>query len=124
MIFGGYHNHDPQTMEARIWPRNSVSRRADFYFKWEKQPRFDGPFYGTFTYRILATDMKEFAVAWRCYIDNYSTVNQHLESLWILTNSSTPSNATITKAIDAAVAAGLPVDRNRLITVKQENCDV
>lgn len=109
-----------KTMESKIWPKNSATHNADFYYQVTKQ-KDNLPVPGTYNYQILATDNKDYAVAWSC---KDMAFNKHQEILWILTNTRIPAATIVDKALAAAATAGLTVDRNRLQTVKQDNCNV
>jgi len=116
----GYTFKSVKTMESKIWPKNSGANNADFYYQVTKQ-KDNLPVPGTYNYQILATDQTDYAVAWSC---KEMAFNQHQEILWILTRLRIPPKATVDAALEAATKAGLTVDRNKLQTVKQDNCNV
>ncbi|XP_043200629.1 apolipoprotein D-like [Amphibalanus amphitrite] len=58
-------------------------------------------------YKILATDYKNYAIAWQC--ENKKLSNSHTEIGWLLTRSRHPSYEVIHAAKAAALAAGLDV---------------
>ncbi|XP_037069415.1 apolipoprotein D-like [Pollicipes pollicipes] len=58
-------------------------------------------------YKILATDYKNFAIAWQC--ENKPLTGSHTEIAWLLTRARHPGYDVIHTAKAAALAAGLDV---------------